>query len=188
MDRRYTGDKEEQKNIQGVSTFPPQLLAALLGATAMATWHAALFMEMEKVHEPGFPLTWPDWLQVQFHITDLQHSEATHLNLSSSHSQPSLSAGCNHGGHGLELPGGLVGSLPHLGRLPCHLRLRHRPQGPAEELGGGLDEDEAEVEQHVRGAQLLPGSKASQSQPSHGAAAAVSPKWVQPSRIPTSLH
>ena len=42
-----------------------QLLAALLGATAMATWHAALFMEMEKIHEPGFPLTWPDWLQVQ---------------------------------------------------------------------------------------------------------------------------
>ena len=41
-----------------------QLLAALLGATAMATWHAALFMEMEKIHEPGFPLTWPDWLQV----------------------------------------------------------------------------------------------------------------------------
>ena len=119
--------------------------------------------------------------------TDLQHSEATQLNLSSSHSQPSLSAGCNHGGHRLELPGGLVGSLPHLGRLPCHLRLRHRPQGPAEELGGGLDEDEVEVEQHVRGAQLLPGSKASQSQPSHGAAA-VSPKWVQPSRIPTSLH
>ena len=44
---------------------PLQLLAALLGATAMATWHAALFMEMEKIHEPGFPLTWPDWLQVQ---------------------------------------------------------------------------------------------------------------------------
>ena len=43
---------------------PLQLLAALLGATAMATWHAALFMEMEKIHEPGFPLTWPDWLQV----------------------------------------------------------------------------------------------------------------------------
>ena len=42
-----------------------QLLAALLGATAMATWHAALFMEMEKIHEPGFPLTWPEWLQVQ---------------------------------------------------------------------------------------------------------------------------
>jgi len=40
-----------------------QLLAALVGATAMATWHAALFMEMEKVHEPGFPLTWPNWLQ-----------------------------------------------------------------------------------------------------------------------------
>lgn len=27
----------------------PQLVAALVGATAMATWHAALFMEMEKV-------------------------------------------------------------------------------------------------------------------------------------------
>ena len=38
----------------------------------MATWHAALFMEMEKVHEPGFPLTWPDWLQVQFYIKDKQ--------------------------------------------------------------------------------------------------------------------
>ena len=45
--------------------FHPQLLAALVGATAMATWHAALFMEMEKVHEPGFPLTWPNWLQVE---------------------------------------------------------------------------------------------------------------------------
>ena len=63
---------KENKIKQGVSTFPPQLLAALLGATAMATWHAALFMEMEKVHEPGFPLTWPDWLQVQFHITSEQ--------------------------------------------------------------------------------------------------------------------
>ena len=48
--------------------FHPQLLAALVGATAMATWHAALFMEMEKVHEPGFPLTWPNWLQVESHF------------------------------------------------------------------------------------------------------------------------
>ena len=30
----------------------------------MATWHAALFFEMEKVHDPGFPLSWPLWLQV----------------------------------------------------------------------------------------------------------------------------
>lgn len=45
-----------------IITAAVQLLAALVGATAMATWHAALFMEMEKVHEPGFPLTWPDWL------------------------------------------------------------------------------------------------------------------------------
>ena len=52
--------------------FHPQLLAALVGATAMATWHAALFMEMEKVHEPGFPLTWPNWLQVKSHF--INHS------------------------------------------------------------------------------------------------------------------
>ena len=29
----------------------------------MAAWHAALFLEMEKVFEEGFPLTWPGWLQ-----------------------------------------------------------------------------------------------------------------------------
>jgi hypothetical protein len=32
-----------------IVTAAVQLLAALVGATAMATWHAALFMEMEKV-------------------------------------------------------------------------------------------------------------------------------------------
>jgi hypothetical protein len=46
-----------------ITTAAFQLLAALVGASAMATWHAALFFEMEKVHDPGFPLTWPDWLQ-----------------------------------------------------------------------------------------------------------------------------
>jgi len=46
-----------------IATAACQLFAALVGACAMATWHAALFMEMEKVHEPGFPLTWPLWLQ-----------------------------------------------------------------------------------------------------------------------------
>jgi len=46
-----------------ITTAAVQLFAALVGATGMATWHAALFMEMEKVHEEGFPLTWPHWLQ-----------------------------------------------------------------------------------------------------------------------------
>ena len=46
-----------------LTTAAIQLFAALVGAIAMATWHAALFLEMEKVHRPGFPLTWPDWLQ-----------------------------------------------------------------------------------------------------------------------------
>eukprot|EP00092_Neocalanus_flemingeri_P002252 GFUD01002398.1.p1 GENE.GFUD01002398.1~~GFUD01002398.1.p1 ORF type:complete len:335 (+),score=93.35 GFUD01002398.1:299-1303(+) len=46
-----------------IATAAFQLFAALVGACAMATWHAALFMEMEKVHEAGFPLTWPLWLQ-----------------------------------------------------------------------------------------------------------------------------
>jgi hypothetical protein len=40
-----------------------QLVTALFGACAMATWHAALFFEMEKVYDDDFPLTWPDWLQ-----------------------------------------------------------------------------------------------------------------------------
>jgi len=40
-----------------------QLLSALVGACAMATWHAATFYEMEKVHDKGFPLSWPVWLQ-----------------------------------------------------------------------------------------------------------------------------
>lgn len=47
-----------------ITTAAFQLLAALVGASAMATWHAALFFEMEKVHDEGFPLSWPDWLQV----------------------------------------------------------------------------------------------------------------------------
>ena len=46
-----------------ITTAALQLLAALTGACAMAAWHAALFLEMEKVHEAGFPLTWPVWLQ-----------------------------------------------------------------------------------------------------------------------------
>lgn len=46
-----------------IATAAFQLFAALVGACAMATWHAALFMEMEKVHEPDFPLTWQLWLQ-----------------------------------------------------------------------------------------------------------------------------
>ena len=46
-----------------ITTAALQLLAALVGACAMASWHAALFLEMEKVHDPGFPLTWPLWLQ-----------------------------------------------------------------------------------------------------------------------------
>ena len=46
-----------------LTTAAVQLFAALVGAIAMAAWHAALFLEMEKVHRPGFPLTWPDWLQ-----------------------------------------------------------------------------------------------------------------------------
>ena len=46
-----------------LTTAAIQLLAALVGSVAMAAWHASLFLEMEKVHEAGFPLTWPDWLQ-----------------------------------------------------------------------------------------------------------------------------
>jgi len=46
-----------------ITTAAFQLFAALIGAGAMATWHAALFFEMEKVHDPGFPLSWPKWLQ-----------------------------------------------------------------------------------------------------------------------------
>ena len=46
-----------------ISTAALQLFAALVGACAMASWHAALFLEMEKVHEEGFPLRWPQWLQ-----------------------------------------------------------------------------------------------------------------------------
>ena len=46
-----------------ITTAALQLFAALVGACAMASWHAALFLEMEKVHEEGFPLTWPLWLQ-----------------------------------------------------------------------------------------------------------------------------
>jgi len=46
-----------------IATAAFQLFSSLVGACAMATWHAALFMEMEKVHEDGFPLTWPVWLQ-----------------------------------------------------------------------------------------------------------------------------
>lgn len=45
-----------------ISTAAIQLVASLVGATAMATWHAALFLEMEKVHMEGFPLMWPPWL------------------------------------------------------------------------------------------------------------------------------
>ena len=46
-----------------ITTAALQLFAALVGACAMASWHAALFLEMEKVHDEGFPLTWPLWLQ-----------------------------------------------------------------------------------------------------------------------------
>jgi len=46
-----------------ITTAAFQLLSALVGACAMATWHAALFYEMEKVHDEGFPLDWPIWLQ-----------------------------------------------------------------------------------------------------------------------------
>jgi len=52
-----------QSSSKLIATAATQLFSALVGACAMATWHAALFMEMEKVHEPGFPLTWPLWLQ-----------------------------------------------------------------------------------------------------------------------------
>ena len=46
-----------------LTTAAIQLFSALVGAVSMAAWHAALFLEMEKVHESGFPLTWPEWLQ-----------------------------------------------------------------------------------------------------------------------------
>jgi len=52
-----------QSSSKLIATAAIQLFSALVGACAMATWHAALFMEMEKVYEPGFPLTWPLWLQ-----------------------------------------------------------------------------------------------------------------------------
>merc|ERR1712217_1016026 len=52
-----------QSSSKLIATAAVQLFSALVGACAMATWHAALFMEMEKVYEPGFPLTWPLWLQ-----------------------------------------------------------------------------------------------------------------------------
>ena len=48
-----------------ITTAACQLVSALVGAAAMATWHAALFYEMEKVHDQGFPLSWPQWLQVE---------------------------------------------------------------------------------------------------------------------------
>lgn len=54
-----------------ITTAAFQLLAALVGASAMATWHAALFFEMEKVHDEGFPLSWPDWLQVSPSLSSL---------------------------------------------------------------------------------------------------------------------
>eukprot|EP00088_Acartia_fossae_P029713 TRINITY_DN30603_c0_g2_i2.p1 TRINITY_DN30603_c0_g2~~TRINITY_DN30603_c0_g2_i2.p1 ORF type:complete len:378 (+),score=49.93 TRINITY_DN30603_c0_g2_i2:45-1178(+) len=46
-----------------ITTASFQLLCALLGACAMATWHAAYIYESKKVHDPGFPMSWPDWLQ-----------------------------------------------------------------------------------------------------------------------------
>jgi len=46
-----------------ITTAALQLLAAVAGAASMATWHAALFLEMEKLHDKGFPLSWADWLQ-----------------------------------------------------------------------------------------------------------------------------
>ena len=91
----------------------------------------------------------------------------------------------------MELPGGLGRSLPHLGgflfqcfyfyiqfaflrslpflyfyfcllgRLIGNLCLCDRSEGAAQELGGGRDEDEAEVEQHAGRAHLLPGGQAS---------------------------
>ena len=48
-----------------------------------------------------------------------------------------------------------------LGRLIGNLCLCDRSQGAAQELGGGRDEDEAEVEQHAGGAHLLPRGQAS---------------------------
>ena len=47
-----------------------------------------------------------------------------------------------------------------LGRLIGNLCLCDRSQGAAQELGGGRDKDEAEVEQHAGGAHLLPGGQA----------------------------
>ena len=89
----------------------------------------------------------------------------------------------------MELPGGLGRSLPHPSCFPCHLRLGHRPQGPEEELGGGLNADEAEAEQHVRGAQLLPRGEAyAPRAKSPSGTAAVPAEWLQPSRIPRSFH
>ena len=35
----------------------------------MAVWHAALFLQMEKVVEAGFPLSWPGWLQSATTVT-----------------------------------------------------------------------------------------------------------------------
>ena len=48
-----------------------------------------------------------------------------------------------------------------LGRLIGNLCLCDRSEGAAQELGGGRDEDEAEVEQHAGGAHLLPRGQAS---------------------------
>jgi len=52
-----------------ITTAAAQLLAALIGASAMATWHAALFFEMEKVRDEGYPLSWPKWLQESTTVT-----------------------------------------------------------------------------------------------------------------------
>jgi len=46
-----------------ITTAAFQLFAAVAGAASMATWHAALFLQMEKIHDSGFPMSWPDWLK-----------------------------------------------------------------------------------------------------------------------------
>ena len=97
-----------------------QLFAALTGAIAMATWHAALFLEMEKVHRPCFPLTWPDWLQ-----------EATTVGVGWSYFLVILLKIKTHHLLNTKLSPGLGRGLSQPPRQPRHLSLLHLPESGA---------------------------------------------------------
>ena len=100
-----------------LTTAAIQLFAALVGAIAMATWHAALFLEMEKVHRSGFPLTWPDWLQ-----------ESTTVGVGWSYFLVNFIKTKNYKDHHFISPG-LGRGQPQPPQQPRHLRLLHLPEG-----------------------------------------------------------